>query len=82
VYYVANMLLESVLHTFNALVYSVLAYFMLNYAAYSQPASVAKHFGTFLLIMIVQTNVGSMILQFCALLAPNQDIAFALAAGG
>jgi hypothetical protein len=64
VYNVAKVLLESVLPVFNALVYSVLAYFTLT----TRPA-----FGTLLLLTIVQANVGSTVLQFCALVAPNQD---------
>lgn len=31
--------------------------------------------------LILQTNMGSMCVQFAALIAPNQDIAFVLAAG-
>lgn len=31
--------------------------------------------------LVLQTNMGSMCVQFAALIAPNQDIAFVLAAG-
>lgn len=31
--------------------------------------------------LVLQTNMGSMCVQFSALIAPNQDIAFVLAAG-
>ena len=43
--------------------------------------SAAANFAVYLAGLILQTNMGSMCVQLAALLAPNQDIAFVIAAG-
>jgi len=84
VYYLSNMLLETILHTFNAILFALINYELIGYDA-SQSGNTSYdptlNLLVYVAIVVLQTNVGSIILQTSALIAPNQDIAFALAAG-
>jgi len=84
VYYLSNILLETCLHTFNALLYALISYNLIGYdARYSGNTEYNPTLNLIIYcaIVILQTNIGSIVLQTSALIAPNQDIAFALAAG-
>jgi hypothetical protein len=81
VYYLSTMLLEVALQSVAGLIYATLSYTMVDYAAFSDPPSRLGHFATYAAIIMLQANLGSMVVQFCALIAPNQDIGFCLAAG-
>jgi hypothetical protein len=75
------MALETFVSCINGSLYALIAYFLIDYPAFTQPPSVLTNFAAYLAAIVVQTNTGSMILMLCALLSPNQDMAFTLAAG-
>jgi hypothetical protein len=81
VYYLSTMVLEVLLQSVGGLVYAIPSYTMVEYAAFTQPASRLGNFATYAGIVMVQANVGSIVVQFSALIAPNQDVAFCIAAG-
>ncbi|TFJ85277.1 hypothetical protein NSK_003700 [Nannochloropsis salina CCMP1776] len=80
-YFVSNIVLETLLNSFSGFLYSIIVYYNLDYVAFTQPRNVPLNFLVYLTGLILQTNMGSMCVQLAALLAPNQDIAFVLAAG-
>lgn len=80
-YYLANMTLEALVSSINASLFGVIAYFLIDYPALTQPSSVPINFLIYLAALVAQTNTASMILMACALLSPNQDVAFTTTAG-
>lgn len=78
------MVLETALNTMNALLYSLLTFYLMNYPAYvgKTGSSSLTSFLTYAFIVVLSSNTGSMTLQLFALLTPNQDMAFAVGAGG
>jgi hypothetical protein len=44
-YFLANIVLETALNSFNGLLYSLIVYFNLDYATFTRPESVAANFG-------------------------------------
>ena len=75
------MVLETSLNTFNGIVYASVTYFFINYAAFTDPANLTVNFLIYVAILVIQTNGGCIFVQLCALAAPNQDMALALAGG-
>lgn len=44
-YFLANIVLETALNSFNGLLYALIVYFNLDYATFTRPESVAANFG-------------------------------------
>jgi hypothetical protein len=75
------MALETSVSCISGSLYSAIAYFLIDYAAFTRPPSVLVNFAAYLAGVVAQINTASMILMACALLSPNQDIAFTVTAG-
>lgn len=75
------MLLETMVNSLNGVLYASIAYPLMNYAAFTLPDNLRANFLHYMAAVVAQTNAASMILMLCALVSPNQDIAFTIGAG-
>ena len=78
-YYLANVILEIVFNAFNGMVYGLVNYFMINYQAFVNGDVVASGIGYVGITMMMNVVSNAMVLSF-SLAAPNQEVAFVLAA--
>jgi len=83
-YWVTNLILETFLNTLSAVIYCAITYKTIGF----DPALIGNdeinhtnHMIIFFVFIVIQSNLGSAMLQMCCLVVSNQDVAFAMAAG-
>jgi hypothetical protein len=79
-YFAANVLLEMLLNTVNGVVYSLIIYYMVAYAAFIQPADPAAMVTGYVGLFVAMNMVSNAQVLFCSLASPNVEIAFILCA--